>query len=419
MKKLKLFLNILSLILFFGCSINPDGNTTVVPLPPTFLSGDVASKTQINLSWMDNSTNEIGFKIERKTGAGNYVIVGTTDLDITNFSDNGLTSGTTYVYRVYSYNSAGISLSYTDELTITTHNIPTLTTIATSGITATNAMSGGAITSIGGQDVSESGVVWSVNSNPTIALSTKTRGQGTFGASVQTISVLAANTKYYVRAYATNSAGTAYGNELNFTTLPLNVVGPNVTDIDGNVYQTVTIGNQTWTKSNLNVSKYRNGDVIPQVTDPFDWAHLKSGAWCYYENKTLNGTTYGKLYNWYAMTDPRGLAPVGYHIPTDAEWTTLTYCLSGNGFMMKETGTERWLTPNTGATNYSGFTGLPGGFRGTDGKFNGISQRGDWWSSTKLPEQYPKTRTVVYDNTWVANYFSQVESGLSLRCLRN
>ena len=143
-----------------------------------------------------------------------------------------------------------------------------------------------------------------------------------------------------------------------------------VSDVDGNVYQTVTICNQTWTKSNLNVSKYRNGDFIPQVTDPTAWANLTTGAWCYYNDDPANGAVYGKLYNWHAVNDPRGLAPQGWHIPSDIELTTLTNCLGGEsiaGGQMKESGFAHWLSPNTDATNSSGFTGLPGGSRGTMG----------------------------------------------------
>ena len=102
-----------------------------------------------------------------------------------------------------------------------------------------------------------------------------------------------------------------------------------LTDADGNVYQTVTISNQTWMKSNLNVSHYRNGDVIPQITDSSQWANLTTGAWCYYKNDDANGPVYGKMYNWYAVNDPRGLAPVGYHIPNNLEWSNLTTFLGG------------------------------------------------------------------------------------------
>jgi uncharacterized protein (TIGR02145 family) len=127
-----------------------------------------------------------------------------------------------------------------------------------------------------------------------------------------------------------------------------------VKDIDGNSYQVVKICNSTWMKSNLMVSKYRNGDVIPQVSDPTQWANLTTGAWCYYTNDTANGPIYGKLYNWYAVIDSRGLAPIGWHVPSDLEFTTLSNCLGGEpiaGGKMKAT--NLWDSPNTGANNSS------------------------------------------------------------------
>lgn len=150
----------------------------------------------------------------------------------------------------------------------------------------------------------------------------------------------------------------------------------------------ITIGTQEWTVCNLDVTTYSNGDPIPQVTDATTWDNLTTGAWCYYDNDPLNGPTYGKLYNGYAVNDPRGLAPIGYHIPTDAEWTTLANTVNalvpiGNvGGKMKETGLCHWDSPNTDATNLSGFTALPGGCRGDFGLFVHLGANGDWWSRT-------------------------------------
>lgn len=128
---------------------------------------------------------------------------------------------------------------------------------------------------------------------------------------------------------------------------------------------TVTIGTQEWTGRNLDITTYRNGDVIPQVQDPTQWANLTTGAWCYYNNDSvINGPIYGKLYNWYAVNDPRGLAPVGYHVPSNAELTTLKSYLDPNaGGDMKEASTTYWLNPNNGANNSTGFTALGAGYR--------------------------------------------------------
>jgi uncharacterized protein (TIGR02145 family) len=383
----KLISLILGISLVYSCSTSSDGNgnTTVVPAPPSNLTGVIASTTQINLSWTDNSTNETGFKIERKTGTGAYAVVGFTEADITTFNDTDLTPSTAYSYRVYSSNAIGDSLTSSNELTLTTTseiNLPTLTTIAVTSIDNTTAVSGGTISGDGGGNITARGVCWSTNINPTIDLSTKTSdGVGT-GAFTSAISALVANTTYYARAYATNSAGTAYGNQVSFITTQINITGPNASDIDGNIYQTVTNCIQTWMKTNLNVSKYRNGDIIPQVTDPQAWGALTTGAWCYYANTSSNGTTYGKLYNWYAVNDPRGLSPSGWHVPTKTEWDIITNCLGGPqvaGGSMKEAGSIHWNSPNI-ATNNSGFTALPGGLRDGNGIFSNINYNGYWWS---------------------------------------
>jgi uncharacterized protein (TIGR02145 family) len=150
----------------------------------------------------------------------------------------------------------------------------------------------------------------------------------------------------------------------------------------------VTIGTQTWMNKNLQSPTYRNGDIIPEVQNQTTWDSLTTGAWCYYNNDPANGDIYGKLYNWYAVNDPRGLAPNGWHVPSRTEWTTLVSFLGGTsvaGGAMKSTGTTRWNSPNTGATNSSGFTGLPGGYKYWNNvdNFSQITLNGLWWSSTE------------------------------------
>ena len=184
----------------------------------------------------------------------------------------------------------------------------------------------------------------------------------------------------------------------------------------------ITIGNQTWTLKNLDVATYRNGDPIPEVQALSTWTNLTTGAWCYYENNTANGTTYGKLYNWYAVNDPRGLAPKGYHIPTDAEWTTLSSYLGGTvtaGGKMKEAGTSHWLSPNTNATNSSGFTGLPGGFRYSIGSFYSIGAFGYWWSSSEFNTSSALYRYLYYSGGYVDRDDLDKQNGFSVRCLRD
>jgi uncharacterized protein (TIGR02145 family) len=188
-------------------------------------------------------------------------------------------------------------------------------------------------------------------------------------------------------------------------------------------YPVVWICCNPWMTKNLDVSTYRNGDPIPKVTDNAAWAALTTGAYCYYNNdSTTYAATYGKLYNWYAVNDSRGLAPEGWHIPTDFEWTTLSTCLGGDavaGGPMKEIGTTHWITPNTGATNLSGFTGLPGGFRNDNGTFNGVGYDGYWWSSTETNADFAWYRDLGYYDGDLGSFNGSERFGFSVRCLRD
>ena len=192
----------------------------------------------------------------------------------------------------------------------------------------------------------------------------------------------------------------------------------------GVVTITPTACGQTWMTKNLDVSTYRNGDPIPQVTDPNTWATLTTGAYCYYNNDSATyAAVYGKLYNWYAVNDPRGLAPLGWHVPSDAEWAALVTCLGGSsvaGGKMKEAGTAHWLSPNTGATNSSGFAGLPGGYRMVS-DFSFISgEVGYWWSSTEYNTQFSAWNLALrYDFGTSYRSFFPKRYGYSVRCLRD
>jgi len=188
------------------------------------------------------------------------------------------------------------------------------------------------------------------------------------------------------------------------------------------IAQTVTIGTQVWMTKNLDVSTFRNGDPIPQAKTDEEWVKAgdnKQPAWCYYENDPANGAKYGKLYNWYAVSDSRGLAPVGYHVPSDAEWTLLTDYLGGEekaGDKMKSK--QGWAEDGNG-TNSSGFSGLPGGARPSSGAFLYIGLYGYWWSSTEFNtyHAWPCLLSCYLGN--VSRYFNVKEGGFSVRCLRD
>ena len=199
--------------------------------------------------------------------------------------------------------------------------------------------------------------------------------------------------------------------------------GGTVTDIDGNVYHTVKIGTQEWMIENLKTTKYRNGAPIPNVTIDASWAALSTGAYCWYGNDATKKASYGALYNWYAVADSRNIAPVGWHVPTDNEWNTLTTYLGGErvaGGKLKETGTSHWLTPNTGATNSSGFKAKPGGYRVySNGTFRNVGHYGDWWSITAVDATLASGRGLGYNYTDVDNHYYYFKSGFSVRCVRD
>ena len=195
------------------------------------------------------------------------------------------------------------------------------------------------------------------------------------------------------------------------------------TSSNGTATPIVTICCQSWMTKNLDVATYRDGTPIPKVTDPTAWGALTTGAYCYYNNDSATyAATYGKLYNWYAVNDPRGLAPEGWHIPTDFEWTTLENCLGGPtvaGGLMKETGTVHWTTPNTAATNSSGFTGLPAGYRDFIGAFNSIGLVSYGWSLTEVLTYYSWARYLSNNNGNIGKSNYGRANGFAVRCLRD
>lgn len=198
-----------------------------------------------------------------------------------------------------------------------------------------------------------------------------------------------------------------------------------VTDIDGNVYQTVTIGTQVWMAENLKVTHYRDGYAIPNKTGE-DWSSPDvqyTGAYCEYNNDVNNVATYGRLYNCFAVTDSRNIAPAGWHVPSDAEWQILFDFLGGTlvaGGKLKETGTAHWLSPNVGATNESGFTALPGGWRSYDGNFNWMGNYAFFWSSTQtIVGLLAYYQLLTYDGPEVIRYEDYMYYGFSVRCIKD
>ena len=195
-----------------------------------------------------------------------------------------------------------------------------------------------------------------------------------------------------------------------------------VTDIEGNVYHTITIGTQTWMVENLMTTRYNDGSPIPMVTSTYSWGNATTPGYCWYNNDAAaNKTTYGALYNWYAVNSGK-LAPAGWHCPSAEEWHALINYLGGDsiaGGMMKETGFSHWLSPNTGATNSSGYTALPGGIRDEYGVFDYNGNTGGWWSTTEYSSQYTGFFAVYTIYKFITEFGESKKFGASVRCIKD
>lgn len=338
--------------------------------------------------------------------------------------------GSTYYIRAFAINAAGTAFG--NQVTLSTSVlIPVVTTTTVTALTETTA-TGSGVVSYSVSPVTGCGACWSTSHNPTIANNKTSDVMNEYGYFTSSITGLVPNTAYYLRAYATNSAGTGYGNEVSFAIDQAS--GPTVSDFDGNLYHTVTIGTQTWMVENLKTTKYRYGTPIPNVTDATAWGDLTSDAYCNFNNDTDIAKTNGRLYNWYAVNSGE-LAPAGWHIPSDAEWTTLTNWLTNNGYGYEGSGNDiaksiaarsGWYPSsqagNVGndqaGNNRSGFTALPCGHRYYEtGMWSGFAFEaasvGLWWSSTG------NTTGIISREPLVTNGSYIKTTGLSVRCLKD
>jgi len=208
---------------------------------------------------------------------------------------------------------------------------------------------------------------------------------------------------------------------------------PECKDVDGNVYKVVKVGNQWWMAENLRVTRYRNTNPIPYVDDTTKWSNLQTGAYCDFENNLLNSTTYGRLYNWYAVNDSRNIAPDGWHVPSDDEWKQLEIALgmsqedvhkelwrgSNVGGKMKEVGITHWSSPNTGANNSSGFSALPNGSRSFNGLFYSLHYLSPSWSRTETNQSWAWYRELSYDKSSINRFYYNKTAGFSIRCIHD
>ena len=309
-----------------------------------------------------------------------------------------------------------------------TENRISLTTKEVTSIEYNVAISGGNFEQIDDIEIVSKGVVWAKSPNPTkdnnLGSTNEGPGYGNFSSH---LNYLKENTEYYVRAYAISNSEIIYGNQLFFKTTekpePVFYPGAGVV-FDGYTYTSIVYGNgQEWMGENLRSSIYANGDPIPNVTDTDSWRELTTGAWAYYMNDIYYETIFGKLYNWYAVTDPRCVCPVGWHVPNDSDWIAL-YDYYGTqaeaGGKLKATGYQYWNYPNRDATNESGFSGYPGGFR-QYGHFYYLGKIGFWWSSSEpYNGGFNVTSSLMYFDSGESRLYGlQVEDGASIRCIRD
>ena len=298
-----------------------------------------------------------------------------------------LEPNTTYYVRAFAENRVGIA--YGNEVTFKTGiAAPSVTTGQVTGVTNNSAICAGTVTYSGGAPVLEKGICWSQTPDPDLDDShvSVSTGPDTYTC---TLTGLSSGSRYYARAYVKNEGGTAYGEQVVFST--------KVVDIEGNMYGTVCIGNQVWMTENLKVLKYNDGSAIPNVTDNDDWKLLTTGAYCWYDNNMNYKNTIGALYNWYAAGTGK-ICPTGWHVPTNEDFNNLELFLGMNpesidlwdwrgtdqGTQLKNT--IGWKAGENG-TNSSGFCAIPGGYRyGADGGFNALEKLTYYWCSERNDE---------------------------------
>jgi uncharacterized protein (TIGR02145 family) len=422
-----------------GTSYGSDLSFTTLSVKPTVSTAAVTVFAQTTATAGGDVTATGGANVTEKgvcygtainptTSTGTKVVATTTGLGAFTCSLTGLTAGTLYHVRAYAINS--VDTEYGADVTFTTSPVlaATVTTAIPSTITATTAILGGEVTSSGGGTISARGVCYGTSPNPALPAASHTTLTGGVGTFSSTVAGLSDGTVYYVRAYATNGAGTSYGNQLEFTT---NHETGTLTDVDGNVYKTVKIGNQWWMAENLKTIHYNDDTPITLETDDGVWSTLTSAAYCWYFN---DPGTYkdisGAIYNWFAGNTGK-LCPTGWSIPSDEDYKALEMFLgmtqaqadgaywrgTDQGSKMKTT--TGWSLGGNG-TNSSGFSAFPGGYRyWLDGVFYGQGTIGSWMTSTEYAGS-----TVIYRNlesTYTSVWRNSINknAGKSVRCLKD
>lgn len=335
----------------------------------------------------------------------------------------GLLPNTVYYVRAWATNELG--LGYGDEIEVRTltPTAPALITVKATGITDVSVFSGADITFDGGEFLIEKGVCFSNKTLPDVTGAKVFLTETTTGKFSVQLTGLLSDTVYYLRPYAKNSVGITYGLQDTIRTFLADGTLGTVKDGSGNTYKTMVIHGRTWMMENLRTIRYADNTTIDKVTDSEQWANRGSGAYTSYDNVTTGVTTYGNLYNWYAVNSGK-LAPEGWHVATDADWTDLTTYLGGEsvaGGILKEADTLNWKSPNVTAATVNGFNALPGGKRQTNGTFVGKKTQGLYWTSTKKDDNESAAWGRLLDNSKV-NVTREIYNkhwGLSVRFVKN
>ena len=336
----------------------------------------------------------------------------------------GLNNGTSYTFTVVATNSVGSSVA----------SVASIWVLVSSGVTTVPSAPTSVVATAGNSSASVAFVAPDSNGGSSITGYTVTPFYGFFslftGNSVSSttspinVTGLTNGTSYTFKVVATNSVGNSAASTASSAVIPSFSCGTHtVSDIDGNIYNTVLIANQCWMKENLKTSRYSNGVSIPIVTDASEWVYLTTGGRSWYDNdSTTYENPYGNLYNWHAVADSKGLCPAGWGVPTDDEWTTLTNSLGGEslaGSKMKSTGTTYWVYQSEGTDNSSGFSALPGGYRSFNGSFYNIRRNAFFWSATEYGNGLAWNRYLTF-STGIVNRLNYSKSVVaSVRCLRD